>query len=62
MNIHEKEIEIDIEFPKIKGNPTIFIDKIIIDKPKLELLKSSIPRELYIFGAIVNTGEIHHEF
>jgi hypothetical protein len=62
MNINEKEIELNIEFPKIKENSTIFIDKIIIDQPKLELLKSSTPRELYIFGAIVKTGEVCLKF
>ncbi len=62
MNIHEKEIILSIDFPKIKQSPTVFIDKINIYKPKLKLLKSSTPRELYIFGAIVKTGEVHLKY
>lgn len=57
-NILEEKIDINIEYPKIKNTPTVFINKIIIDESKAELLKSSILRELYIFGAVVKTGEI----
>jgi hypothetical protein len=62
MNIHEKVINLDIDFPEIDGNPTVFIDKIILEKTELEILNSSVSRELYIFGAIVKTGEIHWKF
>lgn len=62
MDIHEKKILLDIDFPEIKGSPTVFIDKIILDKSELEVLNSSTFRELYIFGAIVKTGEVHLEF
>lgn len=62
MNIHEKEITLAIDFPEINGSPMIFIEKIILDETKLKLLNSSTPRELYIFGALVKTGEVHADF
>jgi hypothetical protein len=58
MDIYQKNLLIDIDFPRIKGFPSIFIDKITLGKSELETLNSSTFRELYIFGTIVKTDEI----
>jgi hypothetical protein len=64
MNLNIKEEPLDLGFPnpEIKGIPTLFIGKIILGQEELEKLESKIPRELYFFGAVVKTGEVHFKY
>ncbi|RQO66424.1 hypothetical protein DBR43_29870 [Pedobacter sp. KBW06] len=65
MNLNIKEDEaLDLGFanPEIKGTPTLFVGKIILGQEELEKLESKIPRELYLFAAVVKTGEVHFKF
>ena len=62
MNIKEQNIEMEIPNPEIKGQPSVYIGKISLGSAELHALNSSTPRELYIFGATVKTGEIHSQF
>jgi hypothetical protein len=58
MNIKEQNIEMEIPNPEIKGQPSVYIGKISLGSAELHALNSSTPRELYIFGATVKTGEL----
>ncbi len=62
MDILNKNIMPEVEYPTIKGNKTVYIDKITVDEKSCEILKTNTPRELYIFGASVKTGEVHFKF
>jgi hypothetical protein len=64
MNLNIKAIPLDLGFdnPQIKNSPTVFIGKITLGKDELHKLESKIPRELYLFGAVVKTGEIHFHY
>lgn len=64
MNLNIKEEPLDLGFPnpEIKGTPTLFIGKITLGQEELTQLESKIPRELYLFGAVVKTGEVHLKY
>lgn len=58
----EQAIALDIPHPEIKGQPTVFIDKITLSSAELEILGSHVARDIYLFGAMVKTGEVHSVF
>lgn len=64
MNINIKGKEENLEFPNpIIGNtPTIYIGKIELKDNSLSQLNLQTNRILYIFGALVKTGEVHFQF
>jgi len=62
LNINEEPLDLGFPNPEIKGVPTLFIGKITLGQEELEKLESKIPRELYFFGAVVKTGEVHFKY
>ena len=62
IDIHGQDPKLDIPWPLIKGNQAVFIERIALGQPELDILGSHIAKELYLFGARVKTGTIHPEY
>ena len=61
-NIKEEDLDLGFSNPKINGENSIFIGSILLEGENLIKLNTKTPRELFIFGTTVKTGEISMKF
>lgn len=64
MNLNLKHEHLDLGFPnpQIGENPTLYIGKVVLGDDEVNKLNLSTKRDLFIFGAVVKTGEVHFQY